>query len=208
MTVRPTTIASPVVILVLAGCASDGAPPPPDTPVEPSVRETRAATPAPVRGFELHADEGPGEDAVDHAFDDDPPALTPDERRRYARVAVELVRAINEEDRAAYRALFTDAGWSAAFTWWRDMFALQTATYGRIARAYAPRRGLISFGGMAFRGDEGGGATFIVHFEEPNGAALSFALDGSGRIDHTSVFVKQELFGLDPGPTEIIYQLQ
>ena len=47
-----------------------------------------------------------------------------------------------------------------------------------------------------------------VHFEEPFGAALTFALDDDGLICKTNVFAKAELAFMDPGEENIIYELE
>lgn len=149
---------------------------------------------------------GNGKVAVD--LDKEVPQLSAADQIRYNNVAVKLVMAINDEDSAAYRALFTDECWKESIAWWREMFSAQTSIYGRIARAYAPRRGFLKFGGMVFRGDLGSNeATIVVHFEEPFGAALTIALNKEGLISRTNIYAKQELAFLDPGEDKIIFQL-
>lgn len=134
--------------------------------------------------------------------------LTDAERERYKQVAVALVTAINAEDRNAYRALHTDKGWNTAIDWWKNMFALQTSKWGRINRAWPPTRGIVRVGGLGFRGDEGAsGATVMIHFEDGPGGALTFSLDPSGKIDHTSVFLKEELGHYAPAGVKPIYEL-
>lgn len=140
--------------------------------------------------------------------DKEVPQLSPADQQRYNEVAVKLVMAINDEDSAAYRALFTDQCWKESIAWWREMFAAQTSRYGRIARAFAPHRGFLKFGGMAFRGDLGDNeATIVIHFEEPFGAALTIALNEEGLISRTNIYAKQELAFLDPGEDKVIFKL-
>ncbi len=136
--------------------------------------------------------------------------LSDAERARYSQVATELVRAINDENREAYRALHTDEAWESAIPWWRDMFPLQISRFGRIAKAYAPVRGMIRFGGMGFQGGEGEMATVVVRFEEPTGGALSFEIDDANKITKTSVFIKEELAHYSPEgkDAELIYELK
>ena len=133
--------------------------------------------------------------------------LSSADQARYAEVGRNIVVALNSEDDAAYRALFSAEGWSSSIDWVQDMFALQSARYGRIARAYTPKRGAIRMGTVAFRGDEGNGATMLLRFEEEIGCAFSFVLDKSNKIAHTSVFLKQELYLTEPDGLDVIYDL-
>jgi len=167
-----------------------------------------ARTPPAGMGF-TSVKPGSGDEEVMQDPDQEVPQLSEADQKRYNEVAIKLVKAINNEDRETYRTLFSDEGWEASISWWKEMLAPQTSRYGRIARAYAPRRGFMKFGGMAFRGDRGEReATIVVHFEEPFGAALTIALDEEGLIRKTNTFAKAELAFLDPGEDKIIFQLE
>ncbi|MEQ8765618.1 MAG: hypothetical protein RL885_16960 [Planctomycetota bacterium] len=136
--------------------------------------------------------------------------LTEAERKQYSEIARKLVQAINAEDREAYRALHTDAAWSEAIDWWRDMFPQQIARFGRISKAWTPVREMIRFGGMGFRGGDGNMVTLVIRFEEPMGGALSFELDDAGKIQRTSVYIKEELAHYAPEgeKAKLIYELK
>lgn len=123
----------------------------------------------------------------------EPKPLTREEQLRYNRVARMLVEAINSKDKKTYRGLHTDEGWAGAIDWWQDMFARQTMRFGKIERAYAPRRGITRVGKMGFGGDARNGASFLAIFEDQVGGIFSFELNDEDKIRHTSVFIKEEL---------------
>lgn len=132
--------------------------------------------------------------------------LSQQEQARYDAVALALTRALNAEDNAAYRALHTDAGWNEAIDWWRDMFAAQRARFGPIVRVYPCVRGVVRFGRMGYRGDLPSGATFVVRFEETCGGALSIQINAEGKIEKSSVFIKEELVDYDAAGAKPIYE--
>lgn len=134
------------------------------------------------------------------------PPLTADEQKRYDAVALALLRALEKEDKVAYRALHTDAAWNDAIDWWRDLFAAQRASFGPIVRGYPCARGLIRFGKLGYRSELANGAICVVRFEDKVGGAFSFELDKDGKIARTSVFIKEELAQYDPKDVKPIYE--
>lgn len=138
---------------------------------------------------------------------DEPKALTRQEQLRYNRVARRLVEAINAQDKPTYRSLHTDKGWAGAIDWWQDMFSRQILRFGRIERAYPPKRGLFRVGNMGMGGDARNGATFLVVFQDQVGGLLSFELNDQDKIIHTSVFIKEELAAHPDLGQEPLYQI-
>lgn len=129
--------------------------------------------------------------------------LTKEEQTRYDAVAAALVKAMNAEDRKAYRALHTDEAWESTIDWWRDMFAAQRAKFGPIVLAYPCTRETLRFGKMGFRGE---GTTFVAIFEEKVGGAFSFEINADNKITSTSVFIKEEMASYDGGGAKPIYE--
>jgi len=134
------------------------------------------------------------------------PPFTETEQNRYNAIARTLVESINRGDRETYRGLFTDAGWEQSIDWWHDMFAAQTARFGKIAKAWAPQRGIVRAGKLG-AGNDWGGAALMVHFEEPVGGVLTIHLDDSGKIARTDVFIQRGLGAQEPEGIELIYRL-
>ena len=132
------------------------------------------------------------------------PGLSAEQQKRYDAVGLALVKAINAGDKEAYRKLFTDEAWDSAIPWWRDMFAVQVKRFGRIEKAWAPKRGIIVVGKIGVNG-EGEGAGMLVKFEEPAGGLLTFTLDDKDRIAATRVFVKEELGYAEPEGIPLLY---
>ena len=63
------------------------------------------------------------------------------------------------------------------------MFVNQISSFGRIRKAYSPKRGAVSIGDkMSFSGGIDGGVTVMVKFEDEAGGALSFEIDAEDRI--------------------------
>lgn len=147
----------------------------------------------PGDGWKDKAQASAGGSASEPPARNEPVPLTQKEQVRYNRVARRLVEAINKQDKPAYRGLHTDEGWAGAIDWWQDMFSRQILRFGRIERAYPPRRGVFRVGNMGMGGDERNGATFLVIFEDQVGGLLSFELNSEDKITHTSVFIKEEL---------------
>jgi thiol-disulfide isomerase/thioredoxin len=135
--------------------------------------------------------------------------LTVEELARYTEVAKQLITAINNEDKQVYRALFTDDAWESAIPWFRDMFAVQISSFGRIQTAYAPRRGLVRISEqMAFRGGSDQSATIMVKFENGMGGALSFELNSENKIISSNVFIKQELSAFADRNSAPVFELK
>ncbi len=132
------------------------------------------------------------------------PGLTAAEQKRYDAVGLALVKTLNAGDKEAYRKLFTDEAWGSAIPWWRDMFAVQMKRFGKIEKAWAPKRGIIVVGKIGVNG-EGEGAGMLVKFEEPAGGLLTFTLDDHDRIAATRVFVKEELGYAEPEGIPLLY---
>ncbi len=128
------------------------------------------------------------------------------EQKRYDRVALRLVQAINGRDQRAYRSLFTDEAWSDAIDWWREMFVKQVLKFGKIERAYPPQRGTIRFGKMGMGGDERNGASFVAIFGNKAGGLFSFELNDKDKIVYTSVFIKEELAQYDKWNAKPIFE--
>lgn len=148
------------------------------------------------------------EPGSDEAADTNETTLTAEESQRYTEVAKKLIMALNSEDKKAYRALFTDASWESAIPWFREMFATQISSFGRIKTAYAPRRGLVRVTEkMSFRGGSESSVAVMVKFENGMGGALSFELNADNKIVSSSVFIKQELAEFDDKTTQPIFEL-
>lgn len=132
--------------------------------------------------------------------------LTETEQERYDGVARTLVEAINSGNEKKYRALFTDEGWNSSIDWWRDMFSAQISSFGKIEKAWSPRRGIVQVGTLG-AGSEWGGARFLVKFEEPTGGVLTILLNDQDKITRTDVFIHRGLGYQDPSEGELIYTL-
>ncbi len=146
----------------------------------------------------------------DNAHDDtNEPAFTAEELQRYTEVATKLITTLNNEDRQAYRALFTDQAWESAIPWFREMFTTQLSSFGRIQTAYAPRRGLVRISEkMAFRGGGDKSVTIMVKFENGMGGAISFELNAGNKIVSSNVFIKQELAAFVDKTATPIFELK
>lgn len=140
-----------------------------------------------------------------------PSELNAAERERYARVALELVAAVNDEDEAAYAALMAP-GFLAGLDDedpWKGGFAGQLGSFGRIATAWAPRRGPLNAGGGARFAGHAGGVSVLVRFETAASGTLTFSLDDQDRITQGSCWFKrgfsEENVGADEKP---IFELE
>jgi thiol-disulfide isomerase/thioredoxin len=141
------------------------------------------------------------------AADDKP--LTGDELVRYTLVGQKLVKAINSEDREAYRALFTDEAWESAIPWWREMFSSQISSFGRIETAFSPRRGTVRIGEkMSYSAESENGATLMVRFEEQAGGALTFELNADNLIISSNVYISREMAQYNDSSAAPIFQLK
>lgn len=133
-------------------------------------------------------------------------ALSADEQARFDAAAVAWLRALNADDKAAYRALHSDEGWNKSIDWWQNMFTAQRAKFGAITRAYPCTRAVIRFGKFGFQcKDVPDGVSFVAIFEENVGGVFTFSLDATGKISGSSVFIKEEIASYDGGGAKVIY---
>lgn len=122
-----------------------------------------------------------------------PSTLSAEEQKRFDAVAVALLRAMKADDKSAYRELHSDAGWNSSIDWWQALFARQRANFGPLVRAYPCIRGQIRFGKYGYDPDLKDSVSFVAVFEERVAGVFSFRLNADGKIDATSVYIKEEL---------------
>ncbi|MFN0136678.1 MAG: hypothetical protein ACKVS9_11250 [Phycisphaerae bacterium] len=174
-----------------------------DDATQPSRDESSAKSPPPAAalpGFTQSTDDKPTKAPESGAV------LSADEQARFDAAAVAWLRALNADDKAAYRALHSDDGWTKSIDWWQNMFTAQRAKFGAITRAYPCTRAVIRFGGFGFQcKDVPGGVSFVAIFEENVGGVFTFSLDATGKISGSSVFIKEEIASYDGGAAKPIY---
>jgi hypothetical protein len=209
-----------MILLAFGACTNEQDGTSAATPEKAVVEPDSDATAAPQPAFAMNAD---AEVVPQSGWQADPPTrqvlkkqgatekelppLTAVEQARYDRVARTLVESLNAHDKKTYRSLFTDEAWGNAIDWYREMFATQLMSFGKIERAYAPRRGIVRVGKMGIGGDARGGASFVAIFEDQVGGVFSIELNDKDQIVHSSVFIKQELAAFDGWEAKPIYEL-
>lgn len=122
-----------------------------------------------------------------------PAALLPEELATYTEVALRLIEAINAEDEEAYRNLCAPEFLVALDEWdpWKHMFLEQLAGFGRIERAWPPRRGPLKAGGNTLFGGHPGGVSLLVKFEDDASGSLTFTLNEEGLVVAGSCWFKR-----------------
>ncbi|MEE9130591.1 MAG: serine hydrolase domain-containing protein [Phycisphaerales bacterium] len=128
---------------------------------------------------------------------------TPGDQERHWRVFRQLAQAMNNEDREAYKALFTPAYQSRCGGVFDFMVGQAMARSGNIAGFHAMSRPIkISYSAYPIR-------SVTFHLEDGKPGYFGIALDADDKIDHFSLFIKSDLCpnGIDPNCSSVVKRI-
>ncbi len=128
---------------------------------------------------------------------------TPGDKQRHWRVFRQLARAMNNEDRQAYKALFTPAYQSRCGGVFDFMVGQAMARSGNIAGFHVMSRPIkISHLDLPIR-------SVTFHLEDGKPGYFGIALDADDKIDHFSLFIKSDLCpnGVDPNCGRVVKRI-
>lgn len=128
---------------------------------------------------------------------------TPGDQERHWHVFRQLAQAMNNEDREAYKALFTPAYQSRCGEVFDFMVGQAMARSGNIAGFHAMSRPIkISYSDYPIR-------SVTFHLEDGKPGYFGIALDADDKIDHFSLFIKSDLCpnGIDPNCSSVVKRI-